>query len=246
MKRNKILTFTFFFALIMLLTGCIEQHTSVKIHPDGTTEVSQLVYIPKEMTEMTKKQEVNIIEEKTSEIQAEFRKEDGYTVETVSEDGKEGIVLHKTFDSPKNAFNSEFFSDETNEETRKKKTWSINVDDGFFATYVSIKANQTYEDWIKDYTGLSSEVVKLMTKESSQPEVSYSITIPVRAVKSNADEVDNRTYTWNVNPGQNTDILLEYHVLDVRNVAIAIGFFIVLLYTSVFLFIRKKKQNKAV
>lgn len=231
-------------SIMLFLSGCVEQNTHVKINADGSADVSQTLLLSKELSAMAEKQEKNAIEGMMDDINKEFSENKGYKGEVIEENGRQGIQISKHFESVEEVFDSELFTFKAVGDGEVENPWKVDVDKRFFATYVSIEADINYEDWLKGSAGMSDEEAKIMARMNDPFDFSYSLTIPVKAASQNADEVDNRTYTWNLDFEENTKIELKYHVLDMKNVAIVGGIGLVALLAVVSFLLRTMKQKR--
>lgn len=231
-------------SIILFLAGCVEQNTHMKIHTDGSADVTQRVMLSRELSSIGESESENIVESMMDDLNREFPKNKGYKVKAIDEVGRQGVEISKHFKNLKEAFESDLFVPEAGVNKKVKNPWKVKTDKNLFATYVSIEAKFDYEDWIRENAGISEEEAKMVAQANNSFDISYSFTIPVRAASHNADDVDNRTYTWILEPDKDTTVELKYHMLNMKNVGVSVSLGLVLLFTSLFFILRSLKQNR--
>lgn len=235
-RKGLLLTIVLFIAL--LLSGCIEQNTHVEIHADGTATLTQDVAITGELLALAESEGEDGTNEMMKELESQIPDLEGIEAEEIDEKDRKGVKVTQKFDDVASLFKSQLLEIEGTNGV--ENPWTVKVDEGFFATNISIKGSFANLELVN--LGDLDEGNKEMTSAmENYVDVKFSITTPVQARSHNADEHENRTYTWDL--VENKEIQLEYHVLNVTNVIIVSVVGLIVLVVVVFA-IKKSLKNR--
>jgi len=189
MKKIISLTVMVVFVLITL-TGCVTVNYELTINKDGSGEISYIYAFDKSMLES-----LGITAEDMVYDMQEQAEESGYKVESYADDNVEGFkATKKVEDVTKDYSLEEAFGDDYVKDTDENK---IKIEKGMFSTTYSQKAEI-------DLSELEDMSMYGMT-------ITYTINLPAKADKHNADEETNggKTLTWNLEAGKVTAIEYE-------------------------------------
>ena len=223
--------------MVLFLFGCAKQ----EIHMDITnTEVTIEITDAMNSSLMTEED----IAEKKKEYEAL-----GYKVKDYSgEDGMVGVVYYKTFK----------LSDVSSEEPVKyhleeglrdnfKNPKIFKVEEGLFGnTYTADLVLDTSVFLDLDEGETVEEYEEEIEEYANYVDIYYKVTLPKKAVSHNADLVDGKTYTWNVEYGSSKDINYVFKTTSPWVYAIIIIVAIAIIAVAVLAimkFIKNKKSN---
>lgn len=226
MKRYN--RFTILMLIVMLMTGCVKQKVDMTITDNNKMKI--------EVTSAMASSVANYSEEYTQIASRETLKKLGFTVkdyEAAEGEDMVGIVFSKTYNLKKisnskavevhlEQIGSEGFDESQYFQVVKKGLLSTT----YKATFVFDTSNSSADDTYAD-----------------SYDISYSVTLPRKAISNNADTVNGKQYIWKVNYGDKKEINYEFKVINSTLIygVVAIGIIIVVVLVT--LLIRRKKNN---
>ena len=207
--------------LLMILVGCAEQ----KIHMDVTYDEVTIEVTDVANSSIRDESQVADLIEKYTNL--------GYTVEEYdgSSDDMVGVIYSKKFKIADVSSEEEVtFHLETIGSSELKEPKIFMVKKGLFAT--TYKATIVYDTRLATVDGFTTEELE---ENADSIEISYTVTLPSKAKKHNADSVDGNTYKWDITYGDVEEINYEfkkmsplfYAVISLATVIIIIGIVIV-------------------
>ncbi len=206
-------------------SGCIRMRTTVKISPFGTVDSEILLMLSDALGDT---------EEQTSS-QVEKYKEQGYTVEKISDDGYSGYRMYKS----ESIFSS---SSESSDEMIKSTVEGLKV-----ILDIPWNPNDDDEESEAAIMAASGELIK-----NAKGYAEIIITLPGKPIAHNATSVseDGKTLTWDLLAlGDRTSLHVEFSALDVVMGWIIIGACALVVIIAVIVIIivvaAKKKKAKA-
>ena len=223
-----------FILIAIVLTGCAEQN----IHMDITNSKVKIA-----VTDAMNKS-IRTEEEVTTMI-SEYKAK-GYDVEKYvdEEDDMIGIVYSKTYklsevsgttpvvyhleEGMRNNFTNPRIFQVEKGTFGNKYTAQLVLDTSVFLDLDEGETQEEYESEINEY--------------ASYVDLSYTVTLPSKAKSHNADSVDGKTYTWNVEYGEKIEINYEFTTIA-PIVFITIGLVVIAIILVVTYFIVKKVQE---
>lgn len=202
MKKFKFLGI---FAIILLCSGCMKYSIGMNIDSDKNVNFELIYALGKEMWgDMLDQDEIK-------ETDNEMEK-DGYTVKPYTNGKWIGSVYTKNMGNLDDISTTDVINVDlsnifdTDENTEETKYYFQKIVDGKKTTYVasfSIDAtdDETSEDEDFDMSSLTSSM-----------ELTYTVTLPVKADSNNATTVseDGKTLTWNLEYGKVTNINYQF------------------------------------
>lgn len=223
--------------MVLVLFGCAKQ----EIHMDITnTEVTIEITDAMNSSLMTEED----IAEKKKEYEAL-----GYKVKDYSgEDGMVGVVYYKTFklsdvsskepvkyhleEGLRNNFNNPKIFKVEEGLLGNTYTADLVLDTSVFLDLDEGETVEEYEEEIEEY--------------ADYVDIYYKVTLPKKAVSHNADSVDGKTYTWNVEYGSSRDINYVFKTTSPLMYAIIIivaTAIVAVVVLAVMKLIKNKKSN---
>lgn len=207
--------------ILMTLTGCVDVNYEVTINKDGSADVSYLYGIKKEELEKTGKTS----EEMTKEMKNNAEKSN-YEIEIYSDDKIEGFKAKKHLEdvskaSLAEAFGTYYITDKEENQIKVEKNG------------IKVKYSQNAK-------------IDLSNIESSKIAMKYTVKIPAKVGKNNADEVskDEKTLTWNLKAGEINEINFEATSNNIGIVIAILATILVIIVTVIVIIIVLKKVKK--
>lgn len=211
---------------LIVLTGCVDVNYEVTLNKDGTADVAYVYGFDK----ATLEQMGTTAEDMTSEMKQNAEASE-YEIEAYSDDKVEGFKAKKHVENPadislEEAFEGYVTDSEENQFKVEKK--------GSKTTY-SQNANI-------DLTSMDTTMASMVTMK-------YTVNLPVKAGKNNADEVseDGKTLTWNLTAGEEN--IIEFEATSSSSaVTIAIIVVVALVVIGIavaVVVVRKSKKGKS-
>ncbi len=247
----------FLLCVCLLFSGCIQSNITMTVKKDRSMDISATYLVADYLANMTtdKSTTQNGVDKDSANWKS--LQDRGYTMESVKKDGYTGFKATRHFHS----------IDDVSKEsgvgvTLWKNTTGNFLDAGFDdTTFFSVK-----REFLKDtYTAhffydLSPEATGITKQEASEDlsaylseiEVTYTVTLPYKAIGHNATSVssDGLTYTWKIPYGRPTAIDYTFTMPSRNILYCGIGAGALLLIAAVvvvvLLLIRKKRKNTAV
>ncbi len=211
---------------VLLVTGCVKESISMNIKSNGNVELSIIMAFAESMSE-----DMTI----TDEDKKEFA-DKGFKVEEYVEDDMKGIKATKTFKLADISTDKEVVVslDEYLNDPKSDIKFFQKVGKNKY------KANFTIDTRSEDY---DSETASLY---DSNIDISYSVTLPSKAISHNATKVEGNTLTWKVKFNTLTNINYEFSMGRNNTLLIIagiIGVAIVAIVIVVVVMTRKNKNN---
>ena len=215
--------------ILFILVGCAEQ----RIHMDVTYEEVTI-----KVTDIVN----NSIrdEEQVEELISKYESL-GYTVEEYdgSDDGMVGVIYSKKFNlSDVSSEDDVVFHLEPIGTKELKNPKLFTVKKGLLST--TYKASMVYDTKNAEVDGFSKEELE---ENASSIDITYSVTLPKKAKKHNADSVDDKTYTWKFSYGNLTEINYEFQKMSPL-FYIVISLAIVIIIIGIVIVVKKVINNR--
>ncbi len=172
---------------VFLVSGCVKRTVEMNIDKNGTVTVTGIAAVASDLAS-----------DDSLVLDQEDLEKLGYQVEEYKDEDMVGVKFTKTYKL---------------EDISSDKASLVHLEllgeEGFDEQFKYQKVgDKTYKaTFVFDTTG---EYDESMAQYASQIEVKYSVTLPSEAKSHNADEVDGKTYTWNVTYGEKKDINYEF------------------------------------
>ncbi|MFC7063752.1 LppM family (lipo)protein [Halobacillus seohaensis] len=208
-------------SLIFILTGCVKGDFGVKINKDGSGVNTITLGVEEDNYEQFGGSGEDTLSSSNDELETQ-----GYMVEKFNEDGYTGFKATKEFDDvsqmtviPETDGASEENSEsEGNEESNPM---DMNVSEGFFTTTYTLEGEIDLEN-SESLGGMEGMI-------ADQMDFTFTLDLPVKAKEHNADEVDGKVLTWEINPTGSTDVVVEADAPNLSNIiVVGIGVIVVL------------------
>ncbi|WP_147535469.1 LppM family (lipo)protein [Bacillus marasmi] len=190
----------------LILTGCIKINTSLKINADGSSDVTLVYGVDKQLAAMDKDFS---LEEFTTEAEA-----NGYKVKKFEDDRFVGYKLTSHY--------------ETLAELSKKLDYNglsikVEEDKGFFKTKYIVTGNINLSDMTENNNnGFEQQFAESFMR---QMDLKFSLTLPQKAGKNNASEVkdDGKTLIWELKVNSENKLEVQYEKMNILNISFIIG-----------------------
>ncbi|WP_431802477.1 LppM family (lipo)protein [Halobacillus andaensis] len=217
--------------LVLSITGCVKGDFAVKINKDGSG-VNTITVGVEESTLGQFGGGDGLLEDTSADLETQ-----GYTVESLDEEGYIGVRATKEFeDAGEMDFipETDTLDQEAVDTSAAEDDIDLNVEEGFFSDTYHLEGTVDLSGTF-DLGGVEEMI-------ASQMDLTFTLGLPIKAADHNADEEDGRMLTWAINPTGSNDIMVEANVPNVRNIIIVGGLALLLIGAGVFLFLRKKKS----
>ncbi|WP_160118429.1 DUF3153 domain-containing protein [Bacillus sp. V59.32b] len=215
---------------VLVLTGCVKVDTSLKINSDGSSDLTLVYGIDKQIASFGGTDITNDLEDTKQEAEKEGFKAIDYNSERYI-----GLTLKKHFES--------FEDMKSPSDEQQLFDFKVKETKGFFT--------DTYKvDGVFDFTGMTDDAEseefdqQMVESMISQMELTFNLELPVEAGENNATEVKNigKELVWNFTPNAKNDVDFEFKKINYVNIALlAIGALLVIIF--VFLFVRRKNKQ---
>ncbi len=209
---------------VLLVTGCVKESISMNIKSNGNVELSIIMAFAESMSE-----DMTI----TDEDKKEFA-DKGFKVEEYVEDDMKGIKATKTFKLADISTDKEVVVslDEYLNDPKSDIKFFQKVGKNKY------KANFTIDTRSEDF---DSETASLY---DSNIDISYSVTLPSKAISHNATKVEGNTLTWKVKFNTLTNINYEFSMGRNNTLLIIAGIIGVAIVAIVIVVVVKTRKNK--
>lgn len=174
---------------LIALTGCVDINYEVTINKDGTADIAYVYGFEKEFLEQME----TTADEMTSDMKQSAEASE-YSIEAYSDEKVEGFKAKKHVDNLSEISLAEAFGETYVKDSEENQ---IKVEKKGSKTVYSQTANI-------DLTSMDESMKSMVTMK-------YTIKLPTKVGKNNADEVskDGKTLTWNLTSGEVNEINFE-------------------------------------
>lgn len=207
----------------LILTGCIKFNTSVKINADGSSDVTLVYGMDKQLAFMD---EQFSLEDSKSEAEAE-----GYKVVEYQDDRFIGYKLTRHFET---------LAELSKQIDADGMAIEVVEDPGFFKNKYTITGSFD----LSGMTGDNSNEFDQRFAEAfiRQMDLKFSLSLPKEAGENNASKVkdDGKTLIWNLAASNENIIEVEYEKMNYVNISLLLGITIVVL-AGVAIVVRKRR-----
>lgn len=228
-RIKKVCSFILCLALMVALSGCVKYELNMGVKDDKSVDFEITYAIDgsymdsmnmgeDEETTTTEEEDDNDIETDSGEVNVDdysFLKSKGYTVEKYTENTDEhkysGVKIKKTFKS----------IDDVTKET--EKTIDINdlfKEDTFDDSQLFSKKGNVYKaSFLFDFEEDGDVSTSEMSGYDSMFDMTYTITLPVKAKEHNATKVseDGKTLTWTLKYGKKNNVNYSFELSDAKS-----------------------------
>lgn len=222
-KIISILIITFF------ITGCVKMNASMKVNKNKSMDYEIILAFDKSLV-----QNNNII----SDEDITEAKNNGYIINEYNDDTKTGIKVSKHIKNIDSVSTTKETITNLNE---YKNIKFFTVKKGFVKNAYKAKfyINTNYQDntdlLITDNVGLD---------DYNNMEMKFEVTLPYKAISTNAQNVNDKTLSWDMTSFTENYIEFEFELYNYQNIIIiAVILFIVLIIIIVILNIIGKRKN---
>ncbi|MDE3839337.1 hypothetical protein C0966_08210 [Bacillus methanolicus] len=219
------------FIFTILLTGCVKFNTTLKIHSDGSSDLTIIYGIDKQVASidgtMTKSME-------ETKKEAETR---GFKVVNFKDDKYIGLKLEKHFDT---------YEDLAKKEDMRLFDLKVEEKKGFFKNKYSISGNFDFTGMMDD-AGTEEFDQQMASSMMSQMDLNFTLVLPTKVGENNASEIkdDGKTLVWEFLPNVNNDIEFEFEKVNYLNIGLLI-FGGIILAVVIFVFIKRKRKSAGI
>ena len=237
--------------IVLLLSGCVKERTTMTIKNDKSVIYSTEVLISNALGEQP-----------STLLNASKYEKNGFKVTNIKENNYVGYELSKTFSSIEDISTkdntsvviSDFYNDDFDyskifkvEEGFFKNTYTANFKykvDNTMATNKN-EANDLEEEGTTEAEEDDLESLSLM----SEMEFKYKVNLPNESISNNASEVTNggKTLSWNLSRSEESEITFKFSLLNIKNIIIAAGsalLALIIFIIIISLILKKKKAAK--
>lgn len=208
--------------MLVLLTGCVNINYEVKVKRDGSGDISYVYGVSKDILEQYNISAEQIVGEMKGQAE-----ESSYKVEEYEDENIAGFKASKHIDdletdlSLQDAFGEDYVKDEESSGIYTKKD------------LFTVKYSQNAE-------------IDLTSIEEIGLEIKYVVKLPVKAEKSNADEIseNGKTLIWNLKSEELNKIEFTARGLNIITVLIIIVIILVIIAALIVFMIFKRKKAK--
>ena len=222
--------------MVLALVGCAKQN----IHMDITNSKVTLSVTDVMNSSLR-------TEEDVADMMKEY-KERGYTVKEYngSDDGMLGIVYSKTYklDEVSSTDPVKYHLEEGMKDDFKNPKM-FQVEKGTLGnTYTAMFVLDTSVFIGLDEGETQEEYEEEISEYASYVDISYTVTLPNKAKSHNADSVDGKTYTWNVEYGDKIEINYVFSTISPIVYAVIVIIAIAIIGGVIYFIVKKVKKNK--
>ncbi len=209
---------------VLLITGCVKENVSMNIKKNGDVELSIIMAFAETMSE-----DMTSMEESKKEFT-----EKGFVVEDYAEDDMKGIKVTKTFKLADVSTDSEVVVslDQYLNDPKDNIKFFQKVGRGKY------KANFTIDTRSED---IDSETVSFY---ESNIDLSYSVTLPSKALSHNATKEEGNTLTWKIKYNELTNINYEFSMKNNTTLWIILGILGIVIVAIIVVVLVMTKKNK--
>ena len=232
---KKLLKYLSIVFMVAVLTGCAKQQIHMNVtNSDVTIEVTDVMN-----SSLRDEEEVASLKKQYEELGYEVREYDG------SEDGMVGIVYSKKYKlSEVSGSEDVVFHLETIGTENFKDPKFFKVKKGLLGnTYTANLVLDTSVYLDLDEGETEEEYEEEISEYASYIDISYTVTLPSKAKSHNADSVDGKTYTWNVEYGKKIDINYEFTTTSPIVYVVIVGAAVAIIAAVVLAILKKKNKN---
>ncbi|WP_082232165.1 LppM family (lipo)protein [Halobacillus massiliensis] len=220
---------------LFLLTGCVKGDFAVKINKDGSGVNTITIGVEEEVLEQFGSED-GTISAPYEDLEAQ-----GYTIKKINEEGFTGFRAVKEFEDVRDmkvipeTEQMKQESSETNTAAPEEPPIDFSVEEGFFTNTYKLEGEVDLENSL----GLGGGMDRLL---SNQMDLTFTLDLPVKASEHNADQVDGRALTWQIEPLGVTNIMVEAKAPNIKNIIwTAVGLLVVVILV---IFAVKKSQRR--
>lgn len=246
MKLKKFILFGLMIAIILLLmTGCVKFEMFVNVNPDKSADVNVTLLVNSMIAGMTNSEGsgINLSEMKTIAEKA------GYSATNQKEGDMIGYKFTKHFkniselstDSSSNTDLKNLFKNE------KSDTKIFTINRGLFQDTYIVNLDMNL-DSINPPADNGNDFVNSIAKTMmAQMDFKFKTKLPIKTISNNAstESEDGKMLEWQLVPGQDNKIKMEFKVLNVTNIIFVSVCFLILLIILFFV-IRHKNKLKSI
>lgn len=253
MKRSKFLCLAL---TLIMLTGCVKMDVNMSINKDKSMKLSITTALENSMWEQSGENTV------LSEEDKKEAEKNGYIIEEYSDGSMTGYTLYKEYKNIDEVSSEKEINFNLNQ-TMESEEKIFTVKKGFFKNTYTLKAeNDTsdeFEDQITSETDLTSEEEYDTTYEddnsfdfdydmssiSSIIDAKFNITLPYKAISSNATSTENdgKKLTWNLMDQNLQNLECKFELYNMNNIYLTAGLGIILLVIIIILITKRKPKT---
>lgn len=222
--------------LTVSLTGCVKGKVHLTVNKDKTADIEISLGMEKSLYSMMGGADP------FAELKASLKKE-GYSVSDYTDDTYSGIVGKNHYSDLDKSLKDLKLSDKA----VLSGNDSLKVDKGFFFNKYTINTNLNMSS-IESDTNITEDEKKLQDMFIKSISFDFIITMPVKAIKSNATSVsaDKKTYTWKLVPGENNNINLTVKVPNTVRIILTAAVILLIIVLAVIIIKRKNKKEEEI
>lgn len=215
--------------VVLFMSGCVKQKVDMTITDGNKMKIEITSAMSSSASEYSK--DDPIVKNKEELESLGFKVRD--YIPSSGEDMK-GIVISKTYNLNK-------ISSDQPVVVHLESIGNKDFDD---SKYFQITKKGLFSDTYKatfifDTSGESEDIVNY----ADSFDISYSLTLPRKAITNNADSVDNNVYTWKVKYGEKKEINYEFKVVNTTLIYGLIAVTLIIIISIIIVVVRKKRSN---
>ncbi len=209
--------------IMLLLTGCVRVNLGITVKQDGTIDMSMLTAVSDSMKDLIGEYADSIFD--NANILGENTEDENYKVYPYAEDGYTGYIISKT---------------DMTEEDLKDTVMTLTKQGSKYILDLNLNSKEL----------LGNQYLSMV--KSSGGSIEVTITLPNRAISSNATSVsrDGKTLTWDLTEFKEEKVHVEYRIVStlLRVVTIVVLVLICLIALALIYFcimaIKKHKKTE--
>ena len=265
--KKKLELFLIGIIILASTTGCMKVNSNITINKDKSMDISVVSAVADQLVTMMQSesgQSSNPFE--ISDDDKKKASESGYEIKEYKEGGYTGITLNKHINniddvSTAKKINAKLDSIDTSGNTKQGSDYLFTVRKGLFKnTYEASFDTSSEKDTVssaKEYEDMDSSEMEAYKALMSSMEVKFNVTLPNKAISSNATDVssDGKTLTWDFLKNSNINkVEFSFSLVNTANVIIAISLVAIVLISIVIIVIhlirnkgkgdKNKKESK--
>ncbi len=199
--------------ILLFAAGCVDVDIELTIHKDGSGEIMYRIAMDPLLHRFLTESDSDPLEEFIKEAEVE-----GFLV-TVFRGEKTGIEARKVVENMGEGSGLYLLNDEFDMD-------QLIVNKGLFKNQIIFDTELDLTVLEREFAGDFEQL--LGERMLSNMRFDFTLNLPIRPAKHNASttENDGRTLIWNLTPGDKNPIYMEIEVLNIQNILILAGAFI--------------------